>query len=89
MRLEDWSIQRGLYKAPEQGGRLAGYVYGHPTRSDGQHILTSTVVTVNHDAETITTYSGSVYELGEVDPMYEEKFPGAKGRIFHGELVFG
>ena len=83
MRLENWSITRGLYEAPEQGCNLIGDVYGHPTRPDGRHVRTSKVVRVDFITRTIETISGSIYELGEVDPNYEKMFPDAKERVFH------
>lgn len=86
MRLENWSAVRGAYKAPEQGGYLIGDVYGHPTRPDGRCIRTSTIVKIDPVAETIETRSGSIYELGKVDPDYEKVFPGARARVFNTNL---
>jgi len=88
MRLEQWSIvfHGDLYKAPEQRiPRLLGAVYGHPIWPDGSLARTSPIDIVDAETETITTASGSVYELGEVDPAYEEKYPGARERIFAQE----
>ena len=83
MRLENWSLTHGLYQAPEQGCHLIGNVYGHPTRPDGRRVRTSTVVRIDRITETIETRSGSIYELGEVDPDYERMFPDARKRVFH------
>ena len=83
MRLENWSIVHGAYKAPEQRGYLIGDVYGHPTRPDGRRVRTSVIVAVDPIAEAVKTYSGSIYELGEADPDYEKAFPGARERLLH------
>ena len=83
MRLNNWSIGRGLYQAPEQGSYLVGEVYGHPTRPDGQCIQTSVVVSVDPTTETVKTHSGSIYEIGEPYPDFEEAFPDARERLLH------
>lgn len=84
MRLENWSVvvrDPDPYKAPEaQQACLSGNVYDHPTYSDGNVITTSRIVKVEDGK--VHTVSGSVYELGEVDPEYERMFPGARGRLF-------
>ena len=49
---------------------LVGEVEGHPTRPDGRRITTNYVDTV--DGRFITTASGSVYELMDVDPEYKK-----------------
>ena len=71
MRLENWST-RGLnnYQPPErQTIRIQGAVYDHPTRPDGQHITTSSVVNVEDGK---VTTRNSVYTLGEPDPKFVE-----------------
>jgi len=85
MKLENWSITHGLYKAPEQGGRLVGNVYGHPRHFDGKLVRTSRVVEVDPVAQTVRTHSGSIYELGTVDPGYEAVYPNARERVFYKE----
>lgn len=69
MKLENWSVvTRDPYSPPEYGIYLAGSVYGHATRPDGQKITTSRIVEVN--GRKVTTASGSIYEVGEVNPEY-------------------
>ena len=49
---------------------LTGEVYNHPVERhyDGKLITTSYVEKA--EGRTITTHSGTVYELGEIDPVY-------------------
>jgi len=87
MKIENWGIvlRGGPYQAPEQfTTHLVGAVYGHPNprHYDGKHIQTSAIVSGDPATETVTTRSGSVYELGEVAPEYEKQFPGARERFF-------
>ena len=73
-RLECWRIvvpEECKYTAPELVPLLVeGAVYGNPRFEDGDPITTSSVVEVS--GRIITTYSGSRYRLGEVDPRYKE-----------------
>lgn len=84
MRLENWSVTRTVlnpYQAPETGTpALAGRVYGHEAIEDGSFIITTRPVTVSDGK--VRTASGSLYELGEVDPGYEAAYPNAKERLF-------
>ena len=82
MILKNWSLVfRDPYCAPElQKPALHGKVYGHRRFLDGSSITTSTVVGITEDGK-IKTYSGSEYELGDVDPRYESMFPNAKDRL--------
>ena len=86
MRIENWSLadtSYDPYKAPEQlRPRLAGKVYSHPRFADGEDVITSPIVGVEGDK--VRTLSGSLYELGEVDPSYEKVFPGARDRVLKG-----
>lgn len=82
MRLEQWYITflPGLpHVAPENKMCLAGNVFGHPEILDGSSITTNKLTFVSDT--TITTKSGSVYELGEVDPKYEAHYPMAQYRL--------
>ena len=45
-----------------------------------RYVTTSSIIS-NADGK-ITTVSGSVYELGDVDPEYEKVYPNAAERIF-------
>ena len=86
MRIENWSLCTTLfdpYKPPElHAKKVHGNVYGHPTYPDGEEITTSRIIEVNAATHTVKTVSGSVYELGAVDPGYEEAYPGASVRLF-------
>lgn len=76
MRIENWSfILTGddVYTPPERRQRhLKGQVYGHPKFTDGDTIYTSAVATVDMVHHVVTTLSGSVYELGAINPDYEK-----------------
>lgn len=85
MRIENWSItwtlnQTNPYSAPELSHKaVCGLVYGHPSFPDGHSIQTSRIVSID-DYGVLTTGSGSVYQLGKVDPNYEAKYPNALAR---------
>lgn len=84
MRLENWSVvvqpTANPYMAPEQlKSCLHGKIYGHSRFEDGSNVTTSEIIGINKDK--IETYSGSIYELGKVDPLYEKKYPDAKNRL--------
>ena len=83
--LEQWTYQRrpieAQYTAPELiHFILTGDVFDHPKFADGQYVETSRVVEIGTD--TITTYSGNVYTLGDPYPDYEAQYPNAKARLF-------
>ena len=82
-RLENWSVValiQNPYMAPEARGRaLTGRVYDDPRFENGTTICTTALVGVS--GQTVTTRSGSVYELGEVDPAYEVTYPDALNRL--------
>ena len=74
-RLHNWSIVNvdpSGYSAPEQCTRvLRGKVSGHHRYREMKTILTSAICKVN--GRTITTLTGSVYELvGDPEPGYVE-----------------
>jgi len=72
MRLEQWSVQYAIcsaYAAPERRGmKIVGLLVDHPLHPDGKRIKTSRVVSAT--GRTVRTQSGSVYELGDIDPAY-------------------
>lgn len=72
IRLENWSCgysSDDRYAAPELSRlRLLGVVADESNKRNGKRIQTSAVTKI--DGRVITTASGSVYELGEVDPAY-------------------
>ena len=86
MRIENWAVITPVvdpYAAPETiSPSLRGQVYGHPRFDDGQWVTTSSIVGKNGKNEVITV-SSSAYELGQADPQYEERFPGARDRLLN------
>lgn len=88
MRLENWAVvNTDPYRAPEdQKPHLSGKVYGHPRFEDGHDIVTSHIVSIDAVNHTVTTNSGSVYELGTVDPEWEKQFPDAANRFWNNVL---
>jgi len=82
MRIENWAVVvSDPYAAPEaRRQKLQGEVFGHPRFPDGTTVTTSSIVGKNWKGH-VTTSSGSYYELGQVDPAYEEQFPGARDRL--------
>jgi len=83
-KLEKWSVgahPRDAWQPPEnQPPCLHGWLTGHPGHADGNEVTTSPIVGV--EGELVITESGTRYELGEVDPVYEALFPGARARLF-------
>lgn len=83
-RLENWSVVYGdinPYQPPElQKQYLHGTIFNHPKFTDGVgNITTSHIVGIEGDK--VRTKSGTLYELGEVDPEYEKIFPNARQRF--------
>lgn len=87
MKILNWCVVTSLvspYTPPELGEhRLSGDIYkdAHPGQKfrDGSTITTSRIVGKKGDA--VVTLSGSIYELGNPAPLYEEQFPNAKQRL--------
>ena len=81
MKLNDWVLaHNGSYLPihyPLDCARLHGLVSGHPDIDEGERITTSCITGVSEDG-CIETQSGSVYELGDVEPEYDKKFPDAR-----------
>ena len=90
MRIENWAIvtlAAEFHLAPEmQNALLQGQVFGHPRFNDGHVVMTSSIVGKN-DKNEILTHSGSVYELGEINPTYESQFPNARKRFLNSLTV--
>lgn len=88
MKLENWSLRvtHDPYTPPELREKvLMGCVYGHENQErfyDGKCIQTSIIINIKNGV--VETNSGSLYELGEVDPEYEKMFPDALKRM--GEM---
>ncbi len=79
--LNKWSIgMRNPYIAPElQTAHLQGVVTGHSRKKDGEKVVTSAIRGQRWGY--VVTASGSYYDLGEVDPEYERRYPHAKERL--------
>ena len=91
MKLENWAVvYTDPYRAPEdQHPHLHGTVYGNPKFDDGEDITTSRIVQIDPVAKTVTTYSGSVYELGAVDPEWEKLYPDSAARFWNSSQATG
>ncbi len=85
VRLEHWSFVsndwRGArrdptweeFQAPVPGSCLFGRVTGHPRIEDGHRAHTSKVDHFSKNvANPVITTTGTKYELGEVNPLYED-----------------
>ena len=74
VRLDNWSVcsaGRIRYTPPElQVKALQGNAFGHPRFEDGKHVVTSSPFSIK--GRIVTTYSGSVYKLGKIDPEYRK-----------------
>lgn len=75
VRIEHWAVAdahgASEYEAPESRPRaLVGRVFGHPRKQNGEFVKTSEIVEVI--GRRVTTASGTVYLLGQVDPMYAD-----------------
>ena len=79
MKIENWSIvvlNCDPYQPPEtQISGISGQVYNHPTYKDGKHITTSKIEDFKDGC--VVTRSGSIYELGKIDPLYAKVYPNA------------
>lgn len=68
-RLDNWSVSiKDPYTPPELGVHLHGVVTGHPSKRDGTEITTSRIT--HSSGRRVTTKSGTVYQLGRIDPKY-------------------
>jgi hypothetical protein len=74
--IEEWSIVRGGddNTAPElRPMLLRGKVYGHPSRHDGSHIISSEVVKLSL-SERICRTRNTTYRLGRPHPDYAKRY---------------
>lgn len=83
-RLEDWAIittEQNPLLAPKLLAKcLTGKLYNHPKFDDGVNVTTS-AFTAQTDG-CVVTNSGSIYELGAINPEYEELYPNTRTRLF-------
>jgi hypothetical protein len=73
IKLEQWAIvpYNDGYTPPEiMRMHIAGKVFGHPTREDGEEVITSYIVETS--GVFVKTISGTLYELGEPRKEYLE-----------------
>lgn len=81
IRMENWGVVASVNNpyAPSwaQSRSLYGQVYNHPGFEDGEYVTTSSVVGKTKEDE-VVTLSGSIYQLGQINPDYEQEFPDAK-----------
>ena len=83
VRIDLWAIvaKRG---AGDQSGlpriHLRGTVTGHPTYRDGSELTTSHIT--HRSGERLVTCNGTHYELGQVHPDYNSRFPNAREELF-------
>ena len=55
---------------------LHGIVTGHHKKADGTSVTTSYIERKTQTNQIVTS-SGTIYDLGDVDPEYEKQYPGA------------
>lgn len=84
--INNWCVTgQNPYKAPEaQSKCIGGMVTGSGVFDDGSTIITSAIKSATQGENgvvSITTGSGSVYDLGSVDPDYEARYQGATERL--------
>ncbi len=90
--IANWKVvdlSNNPYLAPElrQSG-LGGLVFNHPKFKAGCPVTTSAIQKV--EGNIVTTYSGSVYRLGNVDPNYKnwtESLPGRENWDWENEPI--
>jgi len=78
-RLEHWSYVTAHQHNGNSG--LCGGVHGHPKFPDDKTIVTSPIEEYDAEEDAFITRSGSRYKLGDIDPEYNEMYPGAKERL--------
>ena len=86
MLLDKWGLVPvgSPFLAPEiRAHGLMGIVHGSEDFPDGAQIVTSELERIEQDGDVLYahTASGSIYQLGEVAPEYEAKFPNAVERL--------
>lgn len=83
-RIEEWdvvTVQDSPYRAPEESAQfLAGKIFDDERFEDGDPIVT-TSIQGQRDGKVVTK-SGSLYELGTPNPLYEKLYPNARERLF-------
>ena len=84
MKIDHWCVvsrSTPAFQPPEQDRTcLHGFVRGHPRCADGKEVTTSLLI--SRQGDRVVTKSGSEYELGDVDVVYETFYPQARERLF-------
>jgi hypothetical protein len=81
IQIENWAVVTSgdPYTPPECRVQcLSSTAVNHP-RLGGQHVTTSKLVGQRNGL--VLTYSGSLYQLGVVNPEYEAAYPDARKRL--------
>lgn len=71
--LQDWYVRynEDLYSPPELSTRvLCGKAYGHPKFSDGDGVITSSIIGIR--GRRVQTVGGRTYLLGRIQGEYRE-----------------
>ena len=70
--LQDWEVRMRStdpYCPPECNYNcLSGFPHGHPTKDQQRKVITSGLAKV--EGRMVTTKSGTVYQLGRINPKY-------------------
>jgi hypothetical protein len=72
IRLENWRYTVRMCCSGDSWC-LSGEAYGHPRFPPGHSVSTSSPVSFNKQDMVVTTYSGSIYKLGECAGNLEEQ----------------
>jgi len=74
-------VNTNPYQSPEQAiVCLSGFVDNHPKKTNGTHITTSPIESMDEDG-IVTTHSGTRYKLMNIEPEYERLYPNAFERM--------
>jgi hypothetical protein len=81
--IRNWMVCKGEPErmTPPESRRpvLRGLVFGHEVYDDGSWVTTSSVK--GRVGNRLLVASGRLYELGDPDPAYEQRFPDARERL--------
>lgn len=90
IQLSNWAVVHNSdpYHAPEQHRpHLRGDAKNHPLHPPvtdcSTHPITTSEIVGKTSQGYVITYSGSLYDLMDIDPAYEEKFPNAKEKLIN------
>lgn len=92
--MKNWAVisRATPYTAPElMTSQLQGNAHGHPRFEDGTLVLTSSIIGVKDGGDhKIVETRNTLYTIRpeDVDPNYEELFPGAYERFRTKDTVY-